>query len=366
MTQDNVQLARSYETAWFNELVYSYSGAPRIDRAGLEQAFHDLYAFMDMTPPQLLVCDSPAACIEAMQAMDAGPVARARSASLGQQVWDRIWPPFQSRLQAQLGEVVWEYDAYRNSTHDMFTQDFWRPHRLLIDGLRRQLHDRLAQQFSDWAYLDESIAFSANDLCWISFGSYSAWVGGLLDAETCRDLAFINAIRYQCDWWWPFEGVVVVSERPVFTEWDFAHRLHCDNGPAVKFGDGFELFSWHGCNVPERWITDRARLDANDVLQHAGAMTRMAGMSIIGWDIASNLLEWRLIDAGLNGAGQLMEVTVSGVVEPSRFLRAQCPYDGPVFEVVPRISDIDGLPIETAIAAQAWRSNCAQAEYHLI
>ena len=60
--------------------------------------------------------------------------------------------------------------------------------------------------------------------------------------------------------------------------------------------------------------------------------------------------------------GALIELTLPGLPEPGRFLQARCPRNGTIVEGVPRISDIDGLPIETAIAAQAWRIGDPQAE----
>jgi len=40
-----------------------------------------------------------------------------------------------------------------------------------------------------------------------------------------------------------------------------------------------------------------------------------------------------------------------------------CPRNGEIFEGVPFVSDIDGLPINTALAAQAWRIGDPQSEY---
>jgi hypothetical protein len=61
--------------------------------------------------------------------------------------------------------------------------------------------------------------------------------------------------------------------------------------------------------------------------------------------------------------GQLIELALPGLREGGRFLKAHCPRNGIICEGVPRISDIDGLPIETAIAAQAWRIGDPQSEY---
>ena len=44
-----------------------------------------------------------------------------------------------------------------------------------------------------------------------------------------------------------------------------SHRLHCEVGPAVRFGDGWGVWSWHGVRVPRRVI------EAPDTLTFAEA-----------------------------------------------------------------------------------------------
>lgn len=68
-------------------------------------------------------------------------------------------------------------------------------------------------------------------------------------------------------------------------------------------------------------------------------------------------------DSGSPDIGQLIELNLPGLREPGRFLKAECPRNGTIVEGVPRISDIDGLPIETALHAQAWRIGDPLSEY---
>jgi hypothetical protein len=53
-----------------------------------------------------------------------------------------------------------------------------------------------------------------------------------------------------------FENVVFVSERPTLLRLDERIRIHCDDGPAVEFSDGFRIHSWHGTLVSE-YIIER-------------------------------------------------------------------------------------------------------------
>jgi hypothetical protein len=47
--------------------------------------------------------------------------------------------------------------------------------------------------------------------------------------------------------------VCLVCERPLVFKTDEGGRLHAEDGPAIAYGDGFKLYSWHGSTCPE-WV----------------------------------------------------------------------------------------------------------------
>jgi hypothetical protein len=54
--------------------------------------------------------------------------------------------------------------------------------------------------------------------------------------------------------WWPFEGVAIMSDRPVELHVNQKYLLHRPDGPAIVFRDGWEAYAWNGKAVPQRWI----------------------------------------------------------------------------------------------------------------
>ena len=56
--------------------------------------------------------------------------------------------------------------------------------------------------------------------------------------------------------WWPFENVVIFSERPAELHFNGQQLLHNADGAAVVYRDGFRMYVWNGKAVPERWITE--------------------------------------------------------------------------------------------------------------
>jgi hypothetical protein len=155
-----------------------------------------------------------------------------------------------------------------------------------------------------------------------------------------------------------------VSDRPLEYHIDEQNRPHCETGPFVRWADGSAFYAWHGVYVPADWIENRATLDPREVIKADNVEQRAAGAAIIGWPRMLSVLKAKVIDdSGNSEHGQLIELTLPGLPQPGRFLKALCPRNSWIVEGVPRVSDIDGLPIETAHAAQAWRNGESQAEF---
>lgn len=156
----------------------------------------------------------------------------------------------------------------------------------------------------------------------------------------------------------------MISDRPELLTVDDGNRPHGENGPFCRWRDGSALYAWHGTHVPAAWIEHKATLDPKEVIRHANVEMRAAGASIIGWPKMLSVLKAKVInDSGSPDIGQLIELKLPGLQEPGRFLKAHCPRNGTIVEGVPFVSDIDGLPIDTAIAAQAWRIGDPQSDY---
>ncbi len=54
-------------------------------------------------------------------------------------------------------------------------------------------------------------------------------------------------------WCWPHSQFCMVSDRPTFLHRDDGGELHCEDGPAIGWSDGFCIYRIHGVTVPA-WI----------------------------------------------------------------------------------------------------------------
>ena len=194
---------------------------------------------------------------------------------------------------------------------------------------------------------------------------YSAWADYFNEAcGVAIDRNFLEMTE-SCGFYWTLDDVVFASERPSEIHLDDAGRLHSENGMAIRYaGTGWGLSYWHGVRVPDYWLIDRASLNPNEVVKVDNVEQRAAGAAIVGWTKMLSVLKAKVIDdSGSPDIGQLIELKLPGLSQAGRFLKASCPRNGTIVEGVPRVSDVDGLPIETAIAAQAWRIGDPQSEY---
>lgn len=60
-------------------------------------------------------------------------------------------------------------------------------------------------------------------------------------------------------------------------------RLHCEDGPALEYRDGWKVYAWHGTRVPE-WVIEEP--DAERAIRERNSEVRRAALEVVGWDKA--------------------------------------------------------------------------------
>lgn len=155
-----------------------------------------------------------------------------------------------------------------------------------------------------------------------------------------------------------------VAAIPTEVRFDELRRLHCADGPAFAWLDDIRDYYWHGVHVPSHWIENRTTLDPGEIIKSSNVEQRAAGAAIVGWPKMLSMLKAKTIDKNPNpDIGELIELTLPGLPKPGRFLKAICKRNGLIVEGVPFVSDIDNLPINTALHAQAWRVGDPLSDY---
>jgi hypothetical protein len=167
-----------------------------------------------------------------------------------------------------------------------------------------------------------------------------------------------------CGWILPCEKICFASERHSVCRVDDRGLIHCEDGPAVAYPDGFEVYGWHGTRIPAEWIKDKANLTPAVVLAEKDGNKRAAAIQIIGWGKLRGALGGKTIDRHPEGmiGGELDAVPKGNVIPGQRgtmkLLYAECPRNGTIAFRVP-----DEITI--AHAAQAWAAGLPADIYQL-
>ncbi|WP_339133883.1 DUF6745 domain-containing protein [Streptomyces sp. f51] len=111
----------------------------------------------------------------------------------------------------------------------------------------------------------------------------AAWLCAF-DTDEPSPLAGIAAVAREAGWWWPYEKVAVVSERPLSLHRDEAGRLDRGDGPALRYGDGFELYAWRGMPVPSTFLDELTALTPERIRGEENAELRRVMLEHYGYD----------------------------------------------------------------------------------
>lgn len=118
-------------------------------------------------------------------------------------------------------------------------------------------------------------------------------LGRLGDGSVFRAVDGVAWVARAASWWWPFEDVAVVCDRPAVRSLDREGRLHAEDGPALAYRDGFAAYFWHGRLVP-RWAVLEptvARIAAEENVE-----VRRCAIEAMGWARFSEEAELTLLD----------------------------------------------------------------------
>ena len=265
LTPEQEARLASFRERWRAEGLSSAS----TDRARAERVITRMYAEIGKPAPRFLHFASPAQCLLTLSLRER---AGARPlATLGGLLW--------GQLEDQLGDHAWNRLLYHlwNPLRDQI-QDQVRGH--LEDQLGEQLRDRLGDRLA-WGH----VYTGQHEATWIAFYMFARdELGCTYDDRSSWRLDLWAKLARTCGWWWPFEQLVIVSDRPSYTSFDDRLRLHNDRGAAVLFRDGYGLWAVHGVRVPREVIESPETLNAEAIAGERNAEVRRVMIERFGLD----------------------------------------------------------------------------------
>ena len=167
----------------------------------------------------------------------------------------------------------------------------------------------------------DSMIYGAHDASWLSFYSYFKDVVGL---ECCKKLNGLMDLAKHSGWANVYDDTVVFQHRPEVIKMDDENRLHCENGPAIRYRDGYSVYAWHGTRIPADWIEKKETLTAKIALTWENIEQRRAAAEILGWTTILEELDCKIIDEdGDPEIGTLIEADIPDIGK-ERFLKVKC------------------------------------------
>lgn len=194
--------------------------------------------------------------------------------------------------------------------------------------------------------------FGSQEAGWLSFYNFFE--------EQCNIsfpvLEGLNRLSYSAGWITVYDTYACIQDKPLYIKFDDRNRLHCENGPAIEYGDGTVVYSWHGVGVPDAWIDNKENaLTAEIALTWGNIEQRRAAMEILGWAKVLEKLKAKVIDKDEDPMiGTLLRVNIPDIGE-EQFLKVQCG-TGRIFAIpVPPT-------VKTALEANCWTYGFSKGE----
>ncbi|GHH93977.1 DUF6745 domain-containing protein [Streptomyces capillispiralis] len=192
-------------------------------------------------------------------------------ASVREAVRTAPWAAERRRLHEELGAAGWSRRWAETGGA------LWDATQALVDRIRAGVLDDLAE--------DDPAARTEIGLVLLDalLGQHDApWLAAL-DTDG-SPLAGPALVCRSAGWWWPFEKVAVVCERPVALHRDEAGRLDHGDGPALEFPDGFALCAWRGMPVTRAFLDELRTLTPERIRQEDNAELRRVMLEYYGYD----------------------------------------------------------------------------------
>ncbi|MEM6413163.1 MAG: DUF6745 domain-containing protein [Pseudomonadota bacterium] len=192
------------------------------------------------------------------------------------------------------------------------------------------------------------------DNYWLAFYAFGQTIGAVYESKTRNHFnAYLNYSK-QCGAAFLYADVAIVSDRPSLIKFDEEKRLHCENGPALEYKDGFSVYSWRGTRIPGDWISSGPP-SAADALRWSNMEQRRAACEIVGWNNILRELNAKSIQKDDDASiGELIEVDIPDIGR-ERFVRARCGTNREFALPVPPT-------MKTALEAQAWMHNVSEED----
>ncbi len=154
-------------------------------------------------------------------------------------------------------------DQVRNQVRDQVRN-------LIIDQVSDQVRNQVSDQVSDYVhpYIDGHL--------YAHYFSFYGYFNEVLNIKfPCQDKYNWHLSTCEIGHFYPLENVCIISQKPIEYNFNSKKQLHSENGAAIKYADGFSVYSLNGIRVPEYLaVTPSGNLDLDFFMNEKNADIR--------------------------------------------------------------------------------------------
>lgn len=85
---------------------------------------------------------------------------------------------------------------------------------------------------------------------WLALYTFCRDLGVHYPAAADRHLRLHESLARSAMWWWPYDQLCIVCDRPELVRIGERGQLHAETGPAVRFRDGWSIYAVRGIRIP--------------------------------------------------------------------------------------------------------------------
>ena len=209
-----------------------------------------------------------------------------------------------------------------------------------------QLPPRLQTTLSVDICIDDAF-LGQHEVYWISHYMFAVDAANRHDAEIDECLGWWADIAKSCCWWWPYKGVCIISDRPEVCRLENG-VIHADDGPCVRFRDGWSLWAIRGVVVDEQVVMrpetqTLAQIRADDNLERKRIRIERYGWARYLDEVGAEVLDERNND--IEASREALLRSSDGEL----VLVARCPSTHKVFHM-----EVLDPAVTTCEQAQTW------------
>ena len=104
------------------------------------------------------------------------------------------------------------------------------------------------------------------------------------EGDNVDELNGLFGMAESSNWALPMEDAIFVSDRPCKIALDEQNRLHCADGPAIEYRDGYAQYYWHGVSVPKRVVMDPESYTSEEIRNARNTEKVRALAERMGWE----------------------------------------------------------------------------------